>query len=270
MYINNNKLNLLIIEGNTKEENINFNKAGCVPQSENFSNHIKIHAPNSEIDIVEPCNDDECISKVLSTLKKYNGIILTGSTLRVNETCKSVKKHIEFVKKCLEHGNLFFAACWGLQITTTVAGGKCRVAPNGAHTGIAQDIELTEAGKKHKLYKSKPHKFTAPAFNFDEVEVPPKNSVLLASDKINKFGAMHFTHGKSEVWGLQYHPEIPYSYMIKLLKHRKKRLIDTKSFKSENEIEKHIDLITLEDQKTNDNSRTLELKNWLEYLELKN
>ena len=35
-------------------------------------------------------------------------------------------------------------------------------------------------------------------------------------DKINKFGAMHFTSGKSEILGLQYHPEIPYSYMIKL------------------------------------------------------
>ena len=182
MQNNNKKLNLLIIEGNTKEENINFNRAGCISQSENFSEHIKIHAPNSEIDIVEPCNDDECISKVISSLKKYNGIILTGSTLRVNETCKSVKKHIEFVKKCLEHGGYFFAACWGLQ----------------------------------------------------------------------------------------YHPEIPYSYMIKLLKHRKKKLLDAKSFQNENEIDKHIDLITREDQKTNDNSRTLELKNWLEYLEVKN
>ena len=33
---------------------------------------------------------------------------------------------------------------------------------------------------------------------------------------------------------------------------------------------KTIILITIEDQKTNDNTRTLELKNWLEYLELKN
>ena len=108
MQINNKKLKLLIIEGNTREENINFSRAGCISQSENFSEHIKIHAPTSKIDIVEPCNDDECISKVISSLKKYNGIILTGSTLRVNETCKSVKKHIEFVKKCLEHGGYFF------------------------------------------------------------------------------------------------------------------------------------------------------------------
>ena len=49
MQINNKKLNLIIIEGNTKEENINFNRAGCISQSENFSEHIKIHAPNYEI-----------------------------------------------------------------------------------------------------------------------------------------------------------------------------------------------------------------------------
>ena len=36
-----NKLKLLIVEGNTKEENINFNDAGCVPQSPNYKLHIK-------------------------------------------------------------------------------------------------------------------------------------------------------------------------------------------------------------------------------------
>ena len=263
-----NTLKLLIVEGNTKEENLNFNQAGCVSQSQNFCQHIKIHEPNSEIDIIEPCNNNS-ISKIISSLKKYNGIILTGSTLRINDNSNEVKKHIEFAKKCFEDRNYFFAACWGLQVCVTAAGGKCRVSPNGAHTGIAQDIELTEAGKKHRLYISKPHTFTAPAFNFDEVENPPKNSVLLARDKINKFGALYFKAGKSEIWGLQYHPEIPYSYMIKLLKHRKKRLLDAKSFNNEDEINQHIELITKEDLISNDNSRTLELKNWLNYLNTK-
>jgi len=263
-----NKLKLLIIEGNTKKENSNFKQAGCCPQSENFSQHIKIHEPKSEIDIIEPA-DDGSILKIISNLKKYNGVVLTGSTLRINDNSSEVKKHIQFAKKCFDEGNCFFAACWGLQVSVSALGGKCRVSPNGAHTGIAQNIELTEAGRKHRLYKSKPHKFTAPAFNFDEVEIPPKNSVLLASDKINKFGAIHFTSGKSEIWGLQYHPEIPYSYMIKLLKHRKKKLIESNSFKNEDEIDQHINLITYEDHKTNDQSRTLELKNWLDYIKEK-
>ena len=258
-------LKLLIVEGNTKEENSNFNKAGCVPQSENFTQHVKMFEPNCEIDIVEP-GDDSVISKIITSLKKYDGIILTGSTLRIDDESNEVKKHINFAKTCFKHEKKIFAACWGLQVAVTAAGGKCRVAPSGPHIGIAYNIELTHEGKKHKLYSSKPHKFTTPAFNYDEVEIPPSNAVLLASNKINKFEALHFTVGNSEIWGLQYHPEIPYDYMIKLIKHRSKKLIDNKSFKNENEINQHISLIEKAKVQLKDDNRLLELKNWLNYL----
>ena len=258
-------LKLLIVEGNTKEENSNFNKAGCVPQSENFKQHVKMIEPNCEMDIVEP-NDDSTVSKIIASLKKYDGIVLTGSTLRINDESNEVKKHINFVKTCFKHEKKIFAACWGLQVAVTAAGGKCRVAPSGPHVGIAYDIELTNEGKKHKLYASKPHKFITPAFNYDEVEIPPNNAVLLASNKINKFEALHFTVGNSEIWGLQYHPEIPYDYMIKLIKHRSKKLIDNKSFKNETEINQHISLIEKAKVQLKDDIRLLELKNWLNYL----
>jgi len=259
------KLKLLIVEGNTKEENINFNKAGCVSQSQNFKLHIENLQPNCEIDIVEPENE-KAVSKILSSLKKYDGIVLTGSTLRVGSESNEVKKHIEFAKKLFENEKKIFASCWGLQITVTAAGGKCRVAPKGAHVGIAHDIQLTEEGKKHKLFKSKPHKFTTPAFNYDEVEIPPKNSVLLASNKINKFEALYFSVGRSEIWGLQYHPEIPYDYMIKLIKHRSKAMIEKNVFKNQNEIKQHIYSIEKAKVGLSDELRTLELKNWLDYI----
>ena len=260
-----NNLKLLIVEGNTNEENINFDLAGCIPQSENFSLHVKKIEPNCEIDIVAP-SDEESISKIVLSLKKYNGIILTGSTLRVNDNSSEVKKHIDFAKKCFESEQKIFAACWGLQITVTAAGGKCRVSPNGAHIGIAQDIELTNEGKKHSLYSSKLHRFTTPAFNHDEVEVPPPNSILLASDKINKFMALQFNVGKSDVWGLQYHPEIPYDYMIKLIKHRSKGLINKSIFKDINEVNSHIKVIEKAKTELKDDIRTIELKNWLNYI----
>jgi GMP synthase (glutamine-hydrolysing) len=259
------KLKLLIVEGNTKEENINFNNAGCFSQSKNFKFHIDKLQPNCEIDIIEPGNN-ESVLKILPSLKKYNGIVLTGSTLRVANKSKEVKKHIEFVKKLFEYEFFFFAACWGLQITVTAAGGKCRMSPNGAHVGIAYDIKLTEEGKKHKLFKAKPHTFTTPAFNYDEVVIPPNNSVLLASNKINKFAALCFTVGKSEIWGLQYHPEIPYDYMIKLIKHRSEAMIAKNVFKNKNEIDKHINSIEKAKVSLSDELRTLELKNWLEYI----
>ena len=259
------KLKLLIVEGNTKEENINFNIAGCVPQSENFKLHIEKLEPNSEIDIVEPV-DDNSIAKILLSLKKYDGVILTGSTLRIKDTSTEVRKHIEFSKTCFKHGKKIFAACWGLQVAVTAAGGKCRVAPNGPHVGIAYNIELTEQGKKHRLYESKPYKFTTPAFNYDEVETPPRNAVLLASNRINKIEALYFKVGNSEIWGLQYHPEIPYDYMIKLIKHRSKRLIDKNVFKNQNEINVHINSIAKAKAELSYEMRTIELKNWLNYL----
>jgi len=260
-----NKLKLLIVEGNTNEENINFKAAGCVPQSENFKIHVKKIEPNSEIDTVMP-SDDESIAKIILSLKKYNGIILTGSTLRVNDNSAEIKKHIQFAKKCFENEQKIFAACWGLQITVTAAGGKCRVSPNGSHIGIAQNIELTDEGKKHKLYLSKQHRFTTPAFNHDEVEIPPKNSILLASDKINNVMALQFNVGKSEIWGLQYHPEIPYNYMIKLIQHRSIGLINKNFFKDISEVNSHINTIKEAEIKLKDDIRTLELKNWLNHI----
>ena len=260
-----NKLKILIVEGNTKEENINFNNAGCVSQSQNFKIHIEKIEPNSEIDIVEPL-DDNSVSRILFSLNKYDGVVLTGSTLRLNKDKKEVKKHIEFAKRCFENEKKIFGACWGLQVTVMAAGGKCRVAPNGPHIGIAHNVELNQDGKKHRLFLNKPQNFTTPAFNYDEVEIPPKNSILLASDKVNKFQALHFYVGKSEIWGLQYHPEIPYEYMIKLIKHRSKGMLEKNVFKNQDEIDQHINKIEKAKSVLSDKARTTELENWLNYL----
>ena len=46
------------------EENINFNAAGCVPQSENFKIHVKKINPSCDIDIVKP-GDDQSIFKII-------------------------------------------------------------------------------------------------------------------------------------------------------------------------------------------------------------
>ena len=109
------KLKILIVEGNTKKENINFGNAGCVPQSQNFKIHIEKIEPNSDIDIMQPL-DDNSVAKIVSSLKKYDGVVLTGSTLRLNEDVEEVKKHIEFAKLCFKHEKKIFGACWGYKL----------------------------------------------------------------------------------------------------------------------------------------------------------
>mgnify|MGYP001317163472 CR=1 FL=1 len=79
--------------------------------------------------------------------------------------------------------------------------------------------------------------------------------------------SIHFKHGISDIWGLQYHPEITYDKMITLIKFRKDKLINTrKCFKDEKEIQEHINFIEKEIKISEKESRMLELRNWLNYL----
>ena len=116
--------------------------------------------------------------------------------------------------------------------------------------------------------KSKNKKFNSPAFNFDEVVTLPEGAIHLASNKINKVQSVHFKYGISDIWGLQYHPEITYHKMITLIKFRKEKLINVrKCFKDEEEIQNHIKFIEEEIKKSSKDARMLELKNWLNYLQ---
>ena len=79
--------------------------------------------------------------------------------------------------------------------------------------------------------------------------------------------SIHFKSGVSDVWGLQYHPEITYDKMITLIKFRKEKLINVrKCFKDEKEIQNHINFIEEEIKRSKKENRMLELKNWLDYL----
>ena len=92
----------------------------------------------------------------------------------------------------------------------------------------------------------------------------PQNAVHLASNKINKIQGLNFKTGVSEIWGLQYHPEITYQKMIDIIKFRKNALIKNRNrFKNEEEINNHINFIEEEIKISEKNSRMLELRNWL-------
>ena len=54
--------------------------------------------------------------------------------------------------------------------------------------------------------------------------------------------------------------------MIKLIKHRSQRLIDKNIFKNQNEINQHVNSIEKAKLNLSDDARTIELKNWLNYL----
>ena len=78
---------------------------------------------------------------------------------------------------------------------------------------------------------------------------------------------MHFKVNETNVWGLQYHPEITYEKMISLIEFRKDRLIENrKVFNDEKDVKNHISFIKNEILITDKEKRMVELKNWLDQL----
>ena len=256
-------LNILICEGNTPEEGKNFQDAGIPTHTESLKESLSYFNKNLNIDVLNPCLELN-LNEITTNLKKYDGLIWGGSSLNIYNDTIEVKRQISFMKECFRNIKKTLAICWGMQVAVTAAGGEVRKGVNGSHIGIANDIELTQAGLNNFFYKDKNNKFNTPAFNFDEVVTLPNGATHLASNKINKIQGLHFNSGISEIWGIQYHPEITYEKMISIIKFRKDRLINQRNrFKNEEEVNNHINLIEEEIKISEKNSRMVELRNWL-------
>jgi len=260
------KINILVVEGNLEKENDNFRNNGIQTHAESLKDSLEYYTKDTNIDVFNPCSE-KTFDNILPKLKKYDGLIWGGSSLNIYNDCIEIRRQISFMKECLKNIKKILAICWGMQVAVTAAGGEVKKANNGAHIGIANDIEINEIGLKHQLYRSKNKKFNSPAFNFDEVVTLPEGAIHLASNKINKVQSLIFKKGVSDVWGLQYHPEITYNKMITLINFRKDKLINNrKCFNNETEVQNHIKFIEEEIKQSVKDSRMLELKNWLDYL----
>jgi len=256
---------ILIVEGNLKEENQSFSTCGIKTHTESLKDSISYFTNKLKIDVVNP-SSDENINEVAKDLSKYHGMIWGGSSLNIYNDTPEIRRQIQFMRECQKSIKKIFAICWGMQVAVTVAGGEVKKCLNGAHRGIAHDIEINENGLKHPIYKNKNKRFNTPAFNFDEVVKLPEGSTLLSSNPINKVMGINFNVGSTNIWGIQYHPEITYTKMIDLIHFRKDRLLKKKAFVDQTEIDTHVKIIENENKISNKDARMRELKNWLNLL----
>ena len=256
---------LLIVEGNLKEENQSFSKVGIQTHTQSLQDSLNHYSKNLHFDVVNP-SSDESLENIKSKLSIYDGLIWGGSSLNIYNDSPEIRRQIEFMKLCQKKVKNILAICWGMQVAVTAAGGEVKKA-DGSHIGIANEITINDNGLNHSLYKNKDKKFNSPAFNFDEVKKLPNNAICLASNKTNKIQSLYFKINETNIWGLQYHPEITYEKMINLIEFRKDRLIENrKVFENENEVKNHISFIKNEIKITNKEKRMVELKNWLNQL----
>ena len=256
---------ILIVEGNLKEENQDFIDAGIPTHTESLKESISYFTNNLDIDVANPSSDQD-ISKKVKDLNKYDGLIWGGSSLNIYNDTIEIRRQLDFMKECQKKIKKILAICWGMQVAVTAAGGLVKKCDKGSHRGIAYNIEINQYGANHQIYKDKQKKFNTPAFNFDEVVTVPEGATILSSNQINNIQGLNFKINSSNVWGIQYHPEIPYEKMIRLIHFRKERLLEKKAFKSGDEIVTHVKSIEDEISNSNKELRMKELYNWINYL----
>ena len=256
---------LLIVEGNLRQENQSFSEVGIQTHTQSLQDSLNHYSKDLQYDVVNP-SSDVSLKTVKDKLLKYDGLVWGGSSLNIYNDTPEIRKQIEFMKECQKKVKNILAICWGMQVAVTAAGGEVKKA-EGSHIGIANEITINENGLNHPIYKNKEKKFNSPAFNFDEVKTLPQNAVCLASNKINKVQSLYFKVNETNVWGLQYHPEITYEKMISLIEFRKDSLIENrKVFNDEKDVKNHISFIKNEILITDKEKRMVELKNWLNQL----
>ena len=253
---------ILLVEGNLREANQEFTANGIKTHTESLRESIDYFTNDLEIDSVNPSSDKN-IFETVKDLNKYDGLIWGGSSLNIYSDTLEIRRQIEFMKECQKKVKNILAICWGMQVAVTAAGGVVKKGQNGSHRGIAHEININENGLRHPLYKDKDQFFNTPAFNYDEVITLPNKATLLSSNKVNNVMGIDFKSDLSNIWGIQYHPEITYEKMITLINFRKERLLENKSFNDENDLNSHIKIIEDEIKITNKDLRMRELKNWL-------
>ena len=121
--------NILIVEGNLREENKNFSEVGIQTHTESLMDSLKYFSHSLNFEVVNPSSDKN-LDLVNSKLSSYDGLIWGGSSLNIYNDTPEIKRQIEFMKECQKKVKNILAICWGMQVAVTAAGGEVKKASN--------------------------------------------------------------------------------------------------------------------------------------------
>ncbi len=268
-------MNILLVDGNEKEASDRYTRVGMDTQFEVYKKILKKNSKtNINICLIQPAVLDEYLPQGLS-LKDFDAVAWTGSLLNIYNQSKSIIKQIDLAKELFKSKNKIFASCWGLQVLVTAAGGKVRKNPKGLEAVIAKNIQLNEKGISHPMYNNKNKNFNAFCWHYDEAEILPNNTEVLASNNKSEYQSISFKFNDSSVWAVQYHPEFYPNWMAGLMMQRKEILLENNIYKNSSDFEKEkkvlensykltIEELNCYEDVIDQNKHSLEISNWLE------
>ncbi len=203
---------LLIMEGNPKERRDRTSALGLRTASGIYAEAINAHFPAIEIDILHAA-DPEARTPYGRGFEDYSGLVISGSALHSYEPDFAVTNQIDVLKHAADTGMPILGSCWGLQIATVAAGGAVHYHHVGREVGFARKIVPLQP---HPLVSGKGPSFDAPCIHYDEVTRLPEGATVLASNAHSPIQAALIPLGKSQIWGVQYHPEFDLRHLAQL------------------------------------------------------
>jgi GMP synthase (glutamine-hydrolysing) len=195
---------VLVIDGNRAETRAQQVAAGGSPSGEGYARTLEQLA-SVRCEIVRPADGEVRLERD-GGLAAYDGVAITGSALNVYDGGPHIERQIELAQATFAAGVPFFGSCWGMQVAVTAAGGRVRPNPRGREFGFARRIELSDAGRRHAMFATKPAVFEAITVHRDDIGELPEGAAVLASNDMG-VQAIELRHGRGQFWGVQYHPE---------------------------------------------------------------
>jgi GMP synthase (glutamine-hydrolysing) len=159
-------------------------------------------------------------------LGDFDGVWISGSPLNVYHGDQpAVRQQLELAREIWDAGIPTFGSCWGLQLMAAALGGTVHLNPKGREIGVARQICLTDAGRRHAMYRDKGPAFDALCTHEDEVATLPACGVTLASNAVSRVQAAVMSDGAKSFWGVQYHPEHEFASTAAIITSRAERHI---------------------------------------------
>lgn len=274
-------LRFLIAESEPPEDRAKRRESVGRSSGETYIETLQRLAPGAVCARVKPADADGA-APARAEIDGFDAVFMTGSPLHLYEETPESRREVAFMRAVFDAAVPAFGSCAGLQVAVVAAGGTVRPCRREREAGFARRIAPTDAGRTHPLLHGRPAAYDAPAVNGDEVERLPNGATLLASNALTPVQAAEIVVGEGVFWGVQYHPELSLGEVAAALRRQKEDLLRDGLVDGDAALEEHAGLIDalaqapsrrdlawrlgLDEQVTDLDLRTLELRNFIERL----
>ncbi|WP_407520556.1 glutamine amidotransferase-related protein [Methylobacterium oryzisoli] len=208
-------LRLLVADGNDRAGRARHVRVCGKTSAETYAGVLRALAPDAACDLLAPADGDAALPAGLAA---YDGLVFTGSSLRVAEGGPAVARQVALMRAALTEGVPVFGSCWGVQVAAVLAGGAAGANPRGPEYGFARNIAPTGPGRAHPLLAGRPPAYDAPAIHSDAVIAAPPGSTVLAANGRLDVQAIALDYEAGTFWGTQYHPELDLDEVAAMLR----------------------------------------------------